>query len=257
MRRVALALPLALSALLALGTGACKRKPASGKPCPAAGTVACADTARAFVCGGEAPPEAGAPAQPWTWSEVVCHGEGGCGRRGASDDCDDTVAADGEPCPPGFPVDYACTSDGARALACVGGKFALWRACRGPAGCHVVDGKNVECDTSLGRDGDPCGKAGAYACSDDGKTMLVCNGAKLSPASSCSGMLGCRIEHDGHRVDCDDSAAVEGEPCDQSRRITCSTDHKAELVCTDGHYAKKRDCRRTDCRLAGAELFCD
>lgn len=257
MRRVALALPLALSALLALSGAGCKRKPAGGRPCTAAGSVACADMGRAFVCGGEAAADGGPPAQPSTWSEVACHGEGGCAHRGASDDCDDTVAAEGEACPPGFPVDYACTADGARALACVGGRFALWRACRGPTGCHVVDGKNVECDTSLGRDGDPCGKAGAYACSDDGKAMLICNGATLTAASSCSGPQGCRIEHDGHRVDCDDSAAAEGEPCDQSRRITCSTDHKAELVCTEGHYAKKRECRRTDCRLDGAELFCD
>lgn len=154
-------------------------------------------------------------------------------------------------------MDYACSADGSRALACAAGHFALWRACRGPEACRVIDGKDVQCDTSLGQEGDPCGKAGTYACSQDRKTMLVCNGSTLAAASSCSGPGGCQIQRAGHRVDCDDSVAAEGEPCDQTRRITCSADHKSELVCTGGHFAKKRECRRSECRLDGSELFCD
>jgi hypothetical protein len=90
--------------------------------------------------------------------------------------------------------------------------------------------------------------------------MLVCDGGKLAAASSCRGPGGCQVERDTHRVDCDDSVAAEGDPCDQEKRITCSGDHKSELVCGGGRYAKKRDCRRTDCRLEGterSELFCD
>lgn len=60
-----------------------------------------------------------------------------------------------------------------------------------------------------------------------------------------------------HKIDCDDGVAQEGDPCAQPRRITCALDHKEELVC-DGHkFGKKRDCRRSDCRIDGTELFCD
>ena len=59
------------------------------------------------------------------------------------------------------------------------------------------------------------------------------------------------------RSDCDDAVALEGDPCDQAKRIACAADGKAELSCQDGKYDKKRDCRRTDCRLDGNELFCD
>jgi hypothetical protein len=255
-------LSLGLCAPPALALTGCKGKPAPGRPCTAIGLVACSDPGHAFVCDGAAPVEAGAPSsrEAAAWSAITCRGAGGCARRGGADDCDDTLGVEGDPCPRGPPVDYACTADGARALACADGRFGLWRACRGPDGCRVVDGKNVQCDTSLGEDGDPCGQSGAYACSVDRKTMLLCNGAHLKPASSCGGPAGCQVEHDTHRVDCDDSVALEGDPCDQTKRITCSVDHKAELVCTDGRYARKRDCRRTDCRLEGAErseLFCD
>ncbi len=213
---------------------------------------------------GASPDAGGAPQRgPSAWRAVGCAGKGGCARREGVDDCDDTVGAEADPCPRGPPVDYACTADGARALACDDGRFGLWRACRGPDGCRVVDGKNIGCDTTLGQPGDPCGQTGTYACSVDRKTMLACDGAALVAASSCSGPAGCQIQRETHHVDCDDSVAVEGDPCDQAKRITCSADHKSELVCTGGRYAKKRDCRRTDCRLEGtehaehSELFCD
>jgi hypothetical protein len=243
---------------------ACKSKPAAGRPCHAVGLVACADAGSAFVCEGAVPEaEAGAAHTAAAWTEVACRGTGGCARHGGADDCDDTVATEGDPCPRGPPVDYACGADAALALACDGGHFALWRACRGPEACRVVDGKDIHCDTSLGQEGDPCGRSGTYACSADRKTMLVCNGRALAAASACSGPAGCQVQRDSHKVDCDDSVAVEGDPCDEARRITCSTDHKSELVCKDGHYAKKRECRRTDCRLENtdraerSELFCD
>ena len=171
---------------------------------------------------------------------MPCKGQRGCVRRGDSNKCDDTVAAKGDRCPRTPPLDYACTADHARALVCDEGAFALWRDCRGPEGCQVVDGRNVRCDTSLGQPGNPCAQNGAYACSVDGATMLVCDGKAPGPASSCRGPEGCRTERDTHKVDCDDSLAVKEDPCDQPKRIACAVDRKAELVCTAGKFAKKR-----------------
>jgi hypothetical protein len=92
----------------------------------------------------------------------------------------------------------------------------------------------------------------------DGKAMLLCDGNTLDMVSTCRGPDGCRVARDAHKVDCDDSRAVEGDPCDQPKRIACSLDGRLELECAaSSKYAKKRECRRGDCKLDGNELFCD
>jgi hypothetical protein len=193
---------------------------------------------------------------------VSCKGAKGCARSGDADECDDTLAAPGDPCPRSPPLDYACSTDLKSALACKDGRFSLWRRCRGPEGCSVVDGRNVHCDTSLGEADDPCEHMATFACSVDGQTMLECDGKTLVPASTCRGPKACFFEKgepgaEPHKIDCDDGLALEGDPCTQPRRITCAVDRKAELVC-DGHtFGKKRECRRTDCRVDGTELHCD
>jgi hypothetical protein len=207
--------------------------------------IVCTQSSSALVCDSA------------KWTQIPCKGARGCAHRGDADDCDDTVAAVDDRCPRNPPLDYACTGDRAQALVCKDGVFALWRACRGPDGCQVVDGRNIHCDTSLGEPGDPCAQLGTYACSVDRKTMLSCDGNALATASSCRGPDGCHMQRDTRKVDCDDSVALEGDMCDQPKRIACAVDHKAELVCTGGKYAKKRDCHRSDCRLEGNELFCD
>jgi hypothetical protein len=244
----------ALAAAAALATvAACRDKPAAGRKCPVPDQLVCARADRALLC---EPMDSGTTA----WVEVPCKGAQGCSRApGQSDveECDDTLAVEGDPCLPSPPLDYACTADGERALVCASGRYALWRACRGPDQCRVEAGRNVRCDTTLGEPGDPCGEPGKYACASDGRAMLQCDGGVLASASSCRGPAGCHIERDTRKVDCDDTLADEGDPCDQPRRIACTTDRKAEVVCQDGGYAKKRDCRRTDCRVEGSRLFCD
>ena len=94
------------------------------------------------------------------------------------DECDDTTAARDDACARNPPFVYACSTDSTEALVCREGRFALWRACRGPDGCKV-DGRDVHCDTSLGDPGDPCAQQGSYACSTNGKAMLRCDGAAL------------------------------------------------------------------------------
>lgn len=224
---------------------ACHARPASGGACRVADQLVCAQGGGALVC------------ESAKWASVPCKGQRGCVRRGDADECDDTIAAEGDRCPRTPPLDYACTADRGRALVCEDGGFDVWRDCRGPEGCLVVDGRNIRCDTSLGQPGNRCAQSGAYACSVDGVMMLICDGSSLGPASSCRGPDGCRTQRDTHKVDCDDSLAVEGDPCDQPKRIACTTDRKAELACTAGKFTKKRDCRRSDCRLEGNELFCE
>lgn len=236
---------LVKSAAIVVVAAACRTTPTAGERCVVANQLFCPRAGGALVCESSA------------WVEVPCKGARGCEHRGTASDCDDTLASEGDRCPLGPPEDYACTSDRGRALICRDGHFGVWRACRGPEGCQVVDGRNVQCDTTLGEPGDPCAKKGAYACSTDKSAMLMCDGSQLALASSCRGPTGCRIERESNRVDCDDAVAQEGDPCDQPRRIACSVDGKAELVCDANRYAKKRGCLRSDCRLDGTELFCD
>jgi hypothetical protein len=183
-------------------------------------------------------------------------------RVGEDDECDNTLAAVGDACPRSPPLDYACAADRGSALVCKEGRFALWRHCRGPQGCEVVDGRDIHCDTSLAAAGDPCELASTFSCSVDGATMLECKGRTLEPASSCRGPKACHFERgepgsEPHKVECDDGLAAEGDPCTRARRITCGLDGKQELVC-DGHrFTKKRDCVHSDCRIDGTELSCD
>jgi hypothetical protein len=75
-------------------------------------------------------------------------------------------------------------------------------------------------------------------------------------------------------VGCDDGVALEGDPCEVRDRIACAVGGQYELVCAalrddDGggggatddpaplRYARKRECRRTDCRVDGSKLYCD
>ncbi len=256
------------AALMALGCVAaatgCPSRPKPGEACRVPDQLVCAASNRGLVCdppAGSASAEASTPA-PRAWTEVACKGARGCARAGDDDACDDTVASEGDPCPRSPPLDYACGTDHGSALVCHDGRFSLWRRCRGPEGCRVLDGRNVHCDTSLGEAGDPCERPGTFACSVEGNAMLECDGKALSLVASCKGAKGCFFEHgepgaEPHKVECDDKIADDGDPCMQDRRITCATDHKSELVC-DGHkFAKKRDCAHADCRVEGTELFCD
>ena len=234
---------------------ACQTRARAGGACHGGDHLRCAGKDRALSC------EAGA------WREVTCRGPHGCGRRGEEDDCDDALAALGDPCPRSPPPDYACAvgrgaaaneTVGTRdALVCKDGQFALWRHCRGAEGCAIVGDRRVSCDTTLAEAADPCEKTGSYACTTDGGAMLQCGGETMAVVSSCRGPDGCRFDRDSHKVDCDDGLALEGDPCDWPDRIACALDRKSEMVCKANRYVRKRECRRTDCRVDGSALFCD
>jgi hypothetical protein len=238
-------LPLVARLACLVSLAACRSAPSTGSPCRVADLLVCGGAASALACVSGA------------WIELPCRGPRGCARRGDTDECDDAIAADGDVCPHNPPVDYACTTDRTKALICQHGRFSLWRNCRGPDKCDVVDGHIVHCDTTLGEAGDPCEKKGAYACAVDRQTMLACGGTTLATASSCRGPQGCQVQRETRKVDCDDSVAIEGDACESEKRIACTIDRKAELSCAGGKYVKKRECRRTDCRLEENQLFCD
>lgn len=245
MRKSEIVIVLLGVALLAVS--GCRPKPTAGASCRLADPLLCAGPDRALVCRSGA------------WLEVPCRGAGGCAAGGHADECDDTLAVLGEACPAAPAIDYACTTDGRRALVCKDGLFGLWRNCRGQEGCVIVGGRHLNCDTTLGQPGDPCEARGTYSCSTNQEEMLICDGTSLAAASSCRGPEGCHFDRESHKIDCDDAVAFEGDPCDRPSRITCGADGKSELVCESARsiYAKKRDCRRAPCRIEHAELFCD
>jgi hypothetical protein len=227
---------------------ACRPPARAGAECHVENQWVCAAHDRGLLCEGGA------------WTEMPCRGTGGCSRHGATDACDDTLAQEGDHCPRPLPADFACSADRARALVCKNGRFELWRNCRGAQGCAVAADRHLDCDTTLGEVGDPCERIGTYACSLDARAMLLCDGRALGQTSTCRGANGCRFDRDTHKVDCDDRVASEGDICDQPNRITCSADAHVELVCDPGvahKYVKKRECRRTPCRIEGNDLFCD
>jgi hypothetical protein len=256
---------MAFTAFATLAGVGCNSRPTAGEACRVAEQTICVSPDHALVCDATVSGNAGTVPSSQVqrvWVDVACQGARGCARAGGIDECDDTLARDGDGCPRTPPLDYACTTDHGNALVCKDGRYGLWRRCRGPQGCQIVDGRNVHCDTSLGEPGDPCELEGTYACAVDRKTMLQCDGQSLAPTSSCRGDKGCSIEQAEagaipHKIECDDRVALEGDPCAQAQRITCAVDHKEELVCDGKKFEKKRDCRRSDCRIDGTELFCD
>jgi hypothetical protein len=237
---------LIVTATVAIGYGC--HPPRSGDACNVEDQRVCTGADRSLAC------ESG------RWVEIRCRGPSGCTKqRHGGDDCDDTIAAPGDSCGRALPADFACSSDGAHALACQDGRFDLWRDCRGEKGCSIAADRHLECDTTLGEVGDPCGNTSAYACSVDRHAMLLCDGHSLVSTSSCRGPSGCRFDRQLRKIDCDDSVAAEGDPCEEPNRVACGMDKKIELVCeTSAHkYVKKRECRRTECRVEDRELYCD
>ncbi len=231
--------------LLILSMVTCRNRPYAGGPCRVADQIACSETGRALLCDGN------------SWVEVPCRGPHGCARNGEDDECDDTIANEGDRCTRNPTLDYACSAEGSDALVCRDGLFRLWRRCRGPDACRVIGGRTIRCDTTLGEPGDPCAHSQTYACSVDHKSMLFCDGERLSSRSLCRGPSGCHIDPDGAKVSCDDSSSLEGDACDRPRRIACASDRTAELICEEGRYVRKRPCTKSPCQIERNTLFCE
>ena len=236
---------LAIAIVVAIGPSGvvgCHGRPALGSACDHPYALVCTAPNRALICSANA------------YGALACGGPLGC--QAETGVCDTSVAAIGDVCPTQR-ASFACAADRASALVCDDGRFRLWRACHGPLGCTATEDAGVQCDTSLGEVGNPCAKVDAEVCSLDGRTLLRCDGHALKPASSCRGSDGCSVHREDATVRCDDRVAVEGDPCPTPRRVACSVDGRAELVCKDGVYSMKRPCRRTTCSVNDDRLMCD
>ncbi|HVY45900.1 MAG TPA: hypothetical protein VHB21_08480, partial [Minicystis sp.] len=96
-----------------------------------------------------------------------CRGPLGCGHVGQHVSCDASVAEPGDGCL--GEGNAACSVDGARALRCAGGRFAVAAACDGEDRCRIEE-NHVRCDERRGRPGAPC--RATSACSVDGASLL-------------------------------------------------------------------------------------
>jgi hypothetical protein len=218
------ALVLAGAALAALLGAACGKK--AGTPCKGTESM-CADKKTALACRGGG------------LVEIACEGPLGCTKYRDRASCDTSVAAPGRPCM-GEEDEYACTSNGKRALVCNKGKFDLYLECRGMDGCRMA-GHTPTCDQSVADKGDPCKKSGALACASDQKQLVICKDGKFAVHRHCRGQKGCT--NDGEAPSCDESLSRAGDPCGVPGQVVCSEDGKEELVCQTGVYMVSRACK--------------
>jgi hypothetical protein len=114
-------------------------------------------------------------------------------QEGGNTRCDATIAEVGEPCAENDKK--ACATDGRHVLACDEGRMRPQYECRGPNGCRVAERK-VNCDLSIARLGDACDKLveGTFACSEDARAIVKCEGGQFIPDEKCKGAERCLSE---------------------------------------------------------------
>jgi hypothetical protein len=127
---------------------------------------------------------------------LECRGPKGCTMMSKTVSCDNTIAERGDPCISAGKL--ACSTDAKNRFVCKDGKWEVERYCRGRDACQVRM-NDWFCDTSLADANDPCGVAGAVACSTDGSHRLVCKGGRMAEDIACK--KGCTVAAD-HKVDC-------------------------------------------------------
>lgn len=246
-RRAALGMVLP-AALLALA-GCDLFKPAEGKSCNARtdGALCTGQKTRLSCEGG-------------TWMAEACLGPKGCSESGNLVSCDTTIANEGARC--GERGDVSCTPDRKTMLLCRDGKWAATDRCLGPDGCRSTEA-SVECDTTVGIEGDICTPAArskkvAYVCTSDGKAVLTCSGGKWRKVESCTGPKGCS----GSRtIECDHPTASPGDFCVKEEKDddhACSPDRKARLECgPDGWKVESKCLGEKGCSDSGTDIECD
>jgi hypothetical protein len=107
----------------------------------------------------------------------TCKGPKRCSITATTLNCDDSMADVGDNCvPESGDANFACSIDKKIEIQCdaATSKFIASNACRGPRGCWI-DGTAVQCDTSFGREGDPCRPVDHRACNEDARSELKCS----------------------------------------------------------------------------------
>jgi hypothetical protein len=235
-----------LCASLAVALAGCNLKQKAGDKCTSIGKYICADATGALLC------------QNGTLVPLPCRGPKGCQGLGASSQCDDDLALEGDACLPTLNESYACSTDHKKELLCKDGKFATVSTCKGPKSC-AIQGETVQCDDSMADVGDPCREEAGdanYGCTLDRKWEIVCKGGKFENSNSCRGVKGCWV--DGNTVHCDLTFAREGDICRPVDNLSCGEDAKSEMKCSPQmKWVKRRDCKRAGCKIKGDEVYCD
>ena len=119
---------------------------------------------------------------------AACRGPRGCTIDDGVARCDDHVAEVGDRCEGAG--GHACSLDGTRDLGCVGGRFELIAACRGPRGCRV-ENDAIACDDELARADEPCRTVDDVACSEDRRAVLRCGPKRTWVLHRACGSGGC------------------------------------------------------------------
>lgn len=230
-------------ALVAVTLVGCK--PKQGGSCKIETKEVCTDEKKALVC------------HDAKWEEIACKGEKGCQRNGNDSTCDQSVAGDGDRC--NLVGDFVCTQDKQAMLECKGNKWTLVQGCLGERAC-VIEAKKVTCDNSIANAGDGCREEDDYACSPDKKSALVCKQGKFTVASKCSGKGGCKVGGDkasGFKVECDDSIANVGDPCEKDSHYACAPDEKQIVKCVNKKFVADDKCKgREKCAVKGEQVGC-
>jgi hypothetical protein len=192
------------------------------------------------------------------WEEMTCKGPAACARNGPDSLCDQSVADDKDVC--NVIDDHLCSADKKSMLECAKNRrWTFVQNCLGTRGC-TLDQKKVTCDNSLANLNDDCTEEDDYACATDGKNALVCHNKKFGVASSCKGPKGCHVGGDksqGFKVECDDSIASVGEPCEKEGHYSCAPDEKSIVKCVNKKYTQDDRCKGRDkCQVKGDQVGC-
>jgi hypothetical protein len=151
---------------------------------------ACAkDDEGVAVCAGE---NAMLACRSRRFEAVPCRGSKGCELVAGRATCDQSIAEPGEACKK--PDAKACSVDKLQVLSCHDGSMREQYACRGEAGCSAEGGKLL-CDQTVAKLGDTCDKDldGHVACSEDKKSLVICNGEKFVTSETCKPATRCVV----------------------------------------------------------------
>lgn len=234
-----------VAALVTLVSG-CKPKP--GGACKIETSEVCVDEKSALAC------------HDGKWEEMACKGPAGCAKSGNESVCDQSVAKEGETC--NLASNFVCTADKKAMLECVKNKWAPSQTCMGERGCSIAD-KKITCDNSIANLDDKCPPEDDgidYACTPDKKAALVCRKGKFVMASPCKGSKACRVSGDkssGFKVECDDSVANVGDPCEKEGHYACAPDERSIVRCKDKKFAQDDKCKpKEKCTLRDNQVGC-
>lgn len=220
-------------------------KPKVGDDCKSEAKEICVDERQALVC------------HQGSWEPMICRGSRGCSKTDDGESCDQSVAEANDVC--NLERDVVCTADKKHMLECRQGHWTKAQSCFGDRGCTVGEDK-VHCDNSFADVDDACNEENDFACSRDKTKALVCRGGKFVVKSQCKGKNACRLSGDsssGFKIECDDSIANAGDPCDKENHFACAQDQQTILKCVGKRFVSDERCStKQRCDVRGDVVGC-